>query len=206
MIGNCSYCGALLGPAESMYGCLTCRGARDGSNQDDIVAVLERSDVPLPHWDIKRLIDRERRYPIHNGSLLVWVSQDRRACWGGRGIYGLYRHGLLPGVRDLGAAAAVFLYATDLSLDSSQLWFALKHSGYRSEEASIYYALRRAESQGLAARTGGGRWRRPTREALPEARVKRLLGVVGQDFSAVIARTTAQLEEALAERQRRLRA
>jgi hypothetical protein len=41
---------------------------------------------------------------------------------------------------------------------------------------------------------------------MPEARVKRLLGVVGQDVSAVIARTTAQLEEALAERQLRLRA
>jgi hypothetical protein len=204
VIGSCPYCGALLGPAESALGCISCRGRRDGSNQDDIIAVLERSDIPLPHWDIKRLIDRERRYPIHNGSLLVWVSQDRRACWGGRGTYGLYRHGVLPGVRDLGAAATVFLYTTDLALDYSQVWFILKHAGYRSEEASIYYALRRAESQGLVTRTWGGSWRRPTREALPEARVKRLLGVVGQDFETVIERTTAQVEGALAERRRRL--
>lgn len=184
---------------------MTCRGVRDGSNQDDIIAILERSEMPLPHWDIKRLLDQERRYPIHGGSLLVWVSQDPRACWAGRGIWGLYRHGVLPGVHDLGAAASVFLYTTDLALDYRQVWFVLKHAGYRSEEASIYYALRRAEWQGLVTRTGGGNWRRPTRDALPEVRVKDMLGVAGQDFKTVIERTTTQLEEALAERRRRLR-
>src|SRR5207244_4068903 len=103
---------------------------------------------------------RDRGYDVHNGSLLVWLGQDSRTCWGGKGIYGLYRHGLLPGVRDLGSAAAVFLYVTGLALDYREVWFVLRHAGYRSEEVSIYYALRRAQSYGLVSRTWGGSWRR----------------------------------------------
>lgn len=205
MIGKCPYCAAALGPAESSLGCLTCRAAGSGSNRDDIVEVLEQSEIPLPHWDIKRILDRDRGFAVHNGSLLVWLSQDARTCWGGKGIYGLYRHGLLPGVRDLGSAAAVFLYVTDRPVDYSELWFVLKYAGYRSEEISIYYALRRAEDYGLVVRTGGGRWRRPTREQLPEAKVRRLLGVRGADLETVLERTESQLESAQRERRRRLR-
>jgi DNA-binding PadR family transcriptional regulator len=112
---------------------------------------------------------------------------------------------LLPGVRDLGSAAAVYLYVTDVSLDYREVWFVMKLAGYRAEEVSIYYALRRAEDYGLVTRTWGGSWRRPTREELPEARVRRLLGVRGQDFDAVLERTAEQLERGLAERRRRLR-
>jgi hypothetical protein len=201
----CPYCGAQLGPAESALGCLTCRGGGDGSNQDDIVAVLEHSDIPLPHWDIKRLLDKNRGYPVHNGSLLVWLANDPRACWGGRGIYGLYRHGLLPGVRDLGTAGAIFLHVTGRALHYSQLWFVMKYAGYRSEELSIYYALRRAEEQGLVQRAWGGEWRRPPHEQLPDTRLKRLLGARGRDFELVLERTERQLQQALLERHRRLR-
>lgn len=201
----CPHCGALLGPAEDPLGCLSCRGAGSGSNRDDMIEVLEQSEIPLPHWDIKRILDRDRGYSVHNGSLLVWLGQDSRTCWGGKGIYGLYRHGLLPGVRDLGRAAAVYLYLTDLALDYREIWFVMKHAGYRSEEVSIYYALRRAEQYGLVDRTWGGSWRRPTREQLPEAKLKRLLGVRGRDFELVLERAATQLERGLAERRRRLR-
>lgn len=204
MIDKCSNCGALLGPAENPLG-LTCRGGGSGSNRDDVIEVLEQSKIPLPHWDIKRILDRDRGYPVHNGSLLVWLGQDGRACWGGKGIYGLYRHGLLPGVRDLGAAAAVYLYVTDLALDYREVWFVMKQAGYRSEEVSIYYALRRAEAYGLVVRTWGGSWRRPTREQLPAAKLKRMLGARGRDFELVLERAGNQLERGLAERRRRLR-
>jgi hypothetical protein len=205
MIEACPHCGALLGPWENSLGCLTCRRVGWRSNPDDVIEVLERSEIPLPHWDIKRILDRDRGYPVHNGSLLVWLSQDARACWGGKGVYGLYRHGLLPGVRDLGSAAAVYLYTTDLALDYGQIWFVMKQAGYRSHEVSIYYALRRAQTYGLVTRTWGGSWHRPTREQLPEARLKQLLGVRGRDFERVLERAQRQLESGLAERRRRLR-
>jgi hypothetical protein len=153
VIDECPYRGSLLGPAENPLGCLTCRGGGSGSNRDDVIEVLEQSEIPLPHWDIKRVLDRDRAYSVHNGSLLVWLGQDGRACWGGKGIYGLYRHGLLPGVRDLGTPAALYLYVTDLVLDYREVWFVMKNSGYRSEEVSIYYALRRAEQYGLVTQT-----------------------------------------------------
>lgn len=205
MISVCPVCGAELGPAEDARGCVSCRRRGSRSNRDDVVEVLEQSQIPLPHWDIKRILDRERGYAVHNGSLLVWLADDRRTCWGGKGIYGLYRHGLLPGVRDLGTAAATFLYVTDQTLHYRELWFVMKHAGYRSEEASLYYALRRVQARGLVIATWSGGWRHPTRERLPAAKLKALLGARGRDFDLVVERTERQLQEGLAERERRLR-
>jgi hypothetical protein len=204
MIGPCPYCGAELGPSESSLGCLSCRGGGTGTLRDDIVEVLEQSDVPLPHWDIKRLLDRETGYETPKTSLLMTVSGDARTCWGGKGIYGLYRHGLLPGVRDLGGVASVFLYVTADALDYREIWFAMRHTGYRSLETSVYYALTRAEREGLVERTWGVLWQRPTRTQLPQARVKTLLQTRGRDFEAVLERTERQLCAGLAERRRRI--
>lgn len=203
MIRPCPFCGAVLGPSESAAGCLTCRGGGDGSNRDAVVAVLERSERPLPHWDVKRILERDQGYRVADGSILAWLA-DPRACWGGKGIYGLYRHGLLPGVRDLGAAASVFLYATERILHHSELWFAMRYAGYQAEEASVYYALRRAATADLVHDSWTG-WRRPPRNQLPLARLKRSVGARGRDFELVIERAGQQVEAALAERSRRLR-
>ena len=85
------------------------------------------------------------------------------------------------------------LYTADLALDYRQIWFAMRRAGYRSEEVSIYYALRRAESYGLVRRTWGARWQRPPGEQLPEAKLRQLLGARGRDFEVALERTASQL-------------
>jgi hypothetical protein len=145
-------CFASLGPAEDPRGCLTCRGTRLFTNQDRIVAVLERAKDPLAYWDIKRLLDSNGRRPVNKGSVLVWLASDPRTCWGGPGIYGMYRHELLPGVRDLGEAIAVFIHAAHAAVSQEVARFMLQRIGYRFLSTSIYLALRRVENDGLLRR------------------------------------------------------
>src|SRR5437763_790439 len=80
----------------------TCDGSGRLTNAELIVAVLERSSVPLATWDIVREV--RSRYACKINSLNA--AADLRLCWAGRGIWGLYRHGLLPGVRTASRVAA----------------------------------------------------------------------------------------------------
>jgi hypothetical protein len=193
MISQCPYCGAELAPTEDPKGCLSCRGASLRTNPDRVVAVLERADVPLAHWDVKRLVDSNGHRPVNRGSLLVWLATDQRACWGGPGIYGLYRHGLLPGVRDLGSAAAVFIHAAETDLSQDEARFVLQHVGYRFQSSSIYLALRRVEEEGLLTRD----WGRfsPSRRSMGP-----VLGIRHRhEVDAVMERAAHQVADALVE-------
>jgi hypothetical protein len=199
---GCPRCGAPLGPTESRLGCVGCREAvHDGRART--IAVLEQSQVPLPYWDVKRTLARGDAPPVQEATLLSGLASDLRACWGGRGIYGLYRHGLVPGVRDLAAVAAVYLFATERALHYRELWFVLRETGYRVEPESVYYALRRAARQDLVQRRGQ-RWERPPRRALPAASIRELTCAGGRPFEALIDRTGAQVEAALEARRWRL--
>lgn len=197
MIGQCPHCGATLGPAESPHGCLLCQGAALQTNPDRVIGVLEEAGSPIAHWDVRRLLERDAGC-THPGSVQVWLSADPRACWGGPGVYGLYRHGLLPGPRDLGITAAVFLSATEYALSQDELYFALQHAGYRFQITSLYAALSRAEGQGLVDWAGGG-W-----QAAPLP-LGDLLGLSdSEDVEVVLERTKSQMTAALLERDRRL--
>jgi hypothetical protein len=148
--------------------------------------------VPLGYWDVQRLLASNTGGSVHKGSVLVWLSTDARTCWGGPGIYGLYRHGLVPGVRDLGLAATVFIHAADTELAQEEARFVLQHVGYRFQSTSIYLALRRAEDAGLLTRKLG-RWG-PTRRSMGP-----VLGLWHRiDVDAVIERATRQVSDALA--------
>lgn len=199
MITDCSHCGAELGPAEDPRGCLTCRGVRLVTNPDKVVAVLEEAQAPLAHWDVRRLLESNGGRRVHPGSLLVWLSNDPRNCWSGRGIYGLYRHGLLPGVRNLGSAAAVLLHAADEELAEDQIRFVLQHVGYRFQSSSIYLALRKVEDEGLLRRNWGT-WRPGPRSVRPVLKLWRR-----GDVDAVIGRAARQVVDALTEMERRRR-
>ena len=59
--------------------------------------LLEESDQPLAYWDIERLL-RASGHEVWEPSLKATLGADRTFCWAGRGIYGLFRHGFLPGV------------------------------------------------------------------------------------------------------------
>ena len=197
MISECPQCGALLGPSEHPSGCITCCGIRPRSNQDRVIAVLEEAGVPIAHWDVRRLLERSGRR-VNPGSLQVWLSTDGRACWGGPGVYGLYRHGLIPGPRDLGTIAAAFLWATDTALTQEEVCFVLQYAGYRFQSTSMYLALTRAQSRGLIQRNWGG-W------FAGDVGFANLVGFTsGDDVGAVLMRTRSQVEAGLAERERRL--
>jgi hypothetical protein len=167
------------------------------TNPDRVVAVLEETGMPLAHWDVLRLLKRNGR-PVHKGSLLVWLASDARTCWGGPGIYGLYRHGLLPGVRDLGSASAVFLHAAAADLSGEEISFVLQHVGYRFQSTSMYLALRRMEAAGLI-KWRYGRWLPSPRSVRPILRLRRR-----GEVDMVLQRAADQTAAALAERERRL--
>jgi hypothetical protein len=193
MIGRCRHCRAELGPAEDPAGCLTCRRVRLASNPDRVVAVLESADTPLAHWDVKRLMDHDGRR-TNKASMMVWLSTDPRTCWGGPGIYGLYRHGLLPGIRDLGSAAAVYIHAIDEPMTQDQARQVLQRIGYRFQSTTIYLALRRVEEEGLLQRDYAGWWG-PTRRSMGP-----VLGIHHRDDTdAVLKRAARQATTALAE-------
>jgi hypothetical protein len=146
----------------------------------------------------------EAHYPsVHGASLLVALSTDSRTCWGGKGVYGLYRHGLLPLTSDLGTVAAIHLYASGLSLHYKDIWFAMRHTGYRSTAESVYYGLRRVEGEGLVERTAWGDWRSP-RRGLRRDRIERLLGANRRDTREILRRTDELMDAGLVELERRL--
>lgn len=52
---------------------------------------------------------RAADYGYHFGQQQIantTLATDRRFCWAGQGIYGLYRHGPLPGPRNLEVRAS----------------------------------------------------------------------------------------------------
>src|SRR5690242_17970915 len=100
MIGTCDDCNAQRGPWEDGV-CPVVR-AKHGwflSTADLAVHVLEESDTALTVYDIKRSIRRDLGIDIGQQALQASISSDRRFCWAGKGLYGLYRHGLIPGPR-----------------------------------------------------------------------------------------------------------
>jgi hypothetical protein len=184
-------CSAPLGPAEDSRGCLTCRGIPVWDSRDRIVAVLETANGPLAYWDVKRLLESNGGRPVRKASLMTWLATDSRTCWGGPGIYGLYRHGLLPGVRDTGSTAAVFIHAADVAVSQEQARFLLQHVGYRFLSTSIYLALRRAENTGLLTQQRG-LWMPMHRSMGPVLRLWRR-----EDVDAVLERAAGQASNAL---------
>lgn len=200
MIRTCPACMADLGPSEDTRGCLTCRGVRTKGVGARAVALLERLDQPLPYWDVQRLLEANGGAPVWQGSLKVQLATDDRTCWAGPGSYGLFRHGLLPGVRDLGSTAGVYLLAADRTMSVLELAFVLKSAGYRFREASLRSALLR----GFGRRESVSRWSgsrsdlRQQRETASAMRLRR-----GELFEAIIARTAKQVADGMREFERR---
>jgi len=98
MIGTCDHCNAQRGPWEDAV-CPVMR-TKHGWFLDTAylaVHVLEESDTALTVYDIKRSIRRDLGIDVSQETLQVSISGDRRFCWAGKGLYGLYRHGLIPG-------------------------------------------------------------------------------------------------------------
>jgi hypothetical protein len=89
------------------------------------VAVLEQADTPLATWDI----EREARVSLGRRVRFNYAGDDGRLCWAGRRVWGLYRHGLLPGVRTVSKAAAIYIHAAG-QIETKPLYFVMRRVGY----------------------------------------------------------------------------
>jgi len=141
---TCEACEAELGPWEDGICPVLLRMRRplaSLNNADAAVLVLEGSDVPLSVYDIERGIARELGKSVNRGSLNVSLANDMRFCWAGRGIYGLFRHGLIPGPRHLAGIGRFFIYSYGSSIALADLEFVMKYAGYSFTSASLTRAL-----------------------------------------------------------------
>jgi hypothetical protein len=204
MIGACDRCNAQRGPWED--GACPVMRAKHGwflSTADLAVHVLEESDTALTVYDIKRSIRRDLGIDVSRETLQVSISGDRRFCWAGKGLYGLYRHGLIPGPRSLAGIARVFLYSHG-PLRHASLEFVMKYAGYRFQSASLNSALNHDPHVFWFNADGGWYW---DTARTPEAgEALRLLGVAPTpaELDVVVLRCAETVKAALAERERRL--
>lgn len=160
------------------------------------VLALEVSDGPISLYDIRRTFQREFAWTPSEPSLNATVAQDRRCCWAGRGIYSLWRHGLVPGPRRLRDVVRVVLYAHGSPLTQDELTFTLRHLGYRFQPASLHYVL--AREPGIIE----PRWH--YYEVDESDGLSRELGLTPAEFDAVTQRAMQRTRAALKERDRRL--
>jgi len=96
---------------------------------------------PVKIHDVVRFVE-----PKYNGnpqySINVALSKDKRFCWGGRGLYGLHRHGLIPGARSLAEAAYAILMAAPRELHVGEVDFVLEQLNYRFNSDGLLHHLR----------------------------------------------------------------
>jgi hypothetical protein len=96
---------------------------------------------PVKIHDIVRFLSHKYvgnpRYSIN-----VALSQDKRVCWAGRALYGLARHGLIPGARSLAEAAYAILLAASRELHVEEIDFVLEQLNYRFNSDSLAHHLR----------------------------------------------------------------
>ena len=138
----CPRCSALMSAWERGR-CLTCTVQKPQwlSNADAAVFVLEKERRPVTTYDVVRGIRREFGWKIPKHSLAATLSSDRRFCWAGRSLYGLYRHGLFPGPRTLAGVGKLFLYSHAEPMPTYLLAFTMQYGGYRFQQASLNNAL-----------------------------------------------------------------
>ena len=105
--------------------------------------VLEREPGPIYLHDLQRGIGREVGRHAEWQSVSAVVGADRRFCWSGKGMYSLFRHGRIPGVRTLAEVASFILLAADQPLSGAEIGFLMKWSGYRFQDSSLDSALNR---------------------------------------------------------------
>jgi hypothetical protein len=143
---SCSVCKAQLSAWEGSrcvaHG-LTKRDFQALSNADIVVAALEQQNDPLSLYDITRVVERDYARSLYRPSLQVCLSSDWRFCWAGKGLYGLYRHRLVPGPRNLRGIGSLFLYASGPEpVTLAALTFAMRWCNYQFADFSLLTALR----------------------------------------------------------------
>ena len=141
---QCSECAADLSPWEG-ESCISCslgtRWTRHFSNIERALYVLEAEDGPISVYDMCRGIRREFDNEPSESSIRASLAYDLRFCWAGKSMYGLYRHRLVPGPRNLAGVAKFLLYSAGAPINNHFLAFLMKFLGYRFSEQSLRTAL-----------------------------------------------------------------
>lgn len=122
------------------------RPHRGWAISDLAVVALEGEAGPVSTYDVQRAISRDLRRQVKLQSVTALMGADRRFCWSGRGVYGLFRHDRIPAVRTLSGVSRVLLAAYEAPILLSDLTFVLKWAGYRFVETSLEAALVRDSS------------------------------------------------------------
>jgi hypothetical protein len=141
-IGWCDNCGAPLSAWER--GKCGCKGPLGQVNREILYAIACAAATPLHARDYARNAERDFDAYIGLGTVMTVLATDGRFCWAGRGMYGLYRHGPLPGPRNLEQATRVLLVASGRSLNCELVDYCLKQLGYRFNVASLRNAASRS--------------------------------------------------------------
>ncbi|MFN2503677.1 MAG: hypothetical protein ABR540_05500 [Acidimicrobiales bacterium] len=110
-----------------------------------LYAIACTATQPLHARDFVRNAERDYGSIFGLATALAMLA-DPRFCWAGKGLYGLYRHGPLPGPRNLEEATRLVLVAADAPLGQEAVDFCLKQLGYRYSVGSLRNAVSRSES------------------------------------------------------------
>lgn len=108
---------------------------------DLAVVALESEPGPVAIYDVQRVMARELGREVRLPTLGALMGTDRRFCWSGKGVYGLFRHDRLPAIRTLSGLSRFVLASFDGPMAYSDLSFVLKWSGYRFQDVSLEAAL-----------------------------------------------------------------
>jgi hypothetical protein len=200
---RCPACRSILSAWEPPERC-ACRGARRHSHAEIMYAIACAAPGPLHVRDYVRLADADHRYRVDQATANTTLANDPRLCWAGSGIYGLYRHGPLPGPRNLEHVARLVLLAVETELTVDALDYCLKQLGYRYNVASLNNAILRSRS----IRWTGAGYSHPHGEAA-QLSLRRDIPIVPPqrraEFDTLCARLRQAVRRALKARAERIR-
>ncbi len=207
MIGlrKCGMCASPLSPWEPDP-CPCANHGQPGTNGEVAYAVAAASTTPLHLRDFVRLADVDYARCMRQATANATISPDPRFCWAGKGLYGLFRHGPLPGPRNLEESARLLLGASDRALTLEAIEFCLKKLHYRFTSASLYNAIGR--SPVIEWHWHDGHFRVPG-SALAQRKLLRDIPVTPferqDEWPRLREHVAALVDQAVAERNNRLR-
>lgn len=149
----CSRCAAKLSDWEiqdaARLGVAPCWCDRLPRGAPRTLANLAYSELCQPHLtrpvkthDVMRFVTATYTNGNPRSSMSVALSGGKRFCWGGQALYGLARHGLIPGARSLAEAAYAVLLAAPRELHVEEVDFVLEQLSYRFNPDSLLHHLR----------------------------------------------------------------
>lgn len=90
---------------------------------------------PVRTHDVARFV--ADRFHTADRSINSTLSQGDRFCWAGQALYGLARHGLIPGARSLAEVSYGVLLAAPRILHVGEICFVLEQLNYRFNHGSL---------------------------------------------------------------------